>query len=159
MSTDSTHSESVTDGPEPALGHLLYISDAVQPMTHEKLNAIRDVSIRFNTAHGVTGVLFYSAGHFVQLLEGDMGVIHKLFERIASDARHRNVRLLVLRPAKRRIFNDWAMGLLDLSEHSEAHRRDLEELVKLASHADHDTFGTPVEMEILSRFCMLLPAA
>ena len=141
------------------LGHLLYISDASHPMSRAELEAIKDTSVRNNIHKDITGVLFYSAGHFVQLLEGDMGTIHRLFEKIATDARHQNVRLLVLRPAEKRIFDQWEMGLLDLDEQSEAYQKDLVELVRLAQQADDSVFGTPVELEILSRFCMLLPAA
>jgi hypothetical protein len=141
------------------LGHLLYISDASHPMSQEELEAIRDKSIRNNIHLDVTGVLFYSAGHFVQLLEGDMGTIHRLFEQIATDPRHHNVKLLVLRPAEKRIFEQWDMGLLDLDDQSKAYQRDLVELVRLAESADTTSFGTPVELEILSKFCMLLPAA
>jgi len=141
------------------LSHLLYISDAVQPVLPQDLEAIRDVSAKNNVRLDITGVLFYSAGHFVQLLEGDAGDIHRLFEKIAGDRRHRNVRLLVLRPAEQRIFADWSMGLLDLSGNNPQHQRDLEELVLLAKQGDDKTYGTPVELEILSRFCMLLPAA
>lgn len=141
------------------LSHLLYISDAVGQMSGEELESIREVSARNNAEQGITGVLFYSAGHFVQLLEGDAEKIHKLFEKIAQDRRHERVRLLVLRPAEKRVFKDWNMGLLDLNVFDPAHHRDLEELVKLAEDSDDSTFGTPVEMEILSRFCMLLPAA
>ena len=114
--------------------------------------------MRNNARLGITGVLFYSAGHFVQLLEGDMQTIHTMFEKIAADTRHENVNLLTLRPSERRVFAQWEMGLLDLDEHSKAHQRDLVELVRLAESADDSVFGTPIEMEILSKFCMLLPA-
>ena len=141
------------------LGHLIYISDARQPMTRAELEAIRDTSMRNNIHMDITGVLFYSAGHFVQLLEGDTGAIHWLFEKIASDHRHENVRLLVIRPAEKRIFEQWEMGLLDLDHQSKACQRDLVELVRLAESANNQDLGTPVEMEILNRFCMLLPVA
>ncbi len=140
------------------LGHLLYISDAVKPMTTIELGNIQFVSARYNAGKDITGVLFYSAGHFVQLLEGDMTDIHSLFEKIAVDPRHRRVRLLLLRPAQRRIFKDWSMGVLDLDQYTSAERSDLNELVRLAEQGDAQTPGTPVELEILSRFCMLLPS-
>ena len=141
------------------LAHLLYISDAVKPMPLDQLEEIRAVSSRNNAERDITGVLFYSACHFVQLLEGDPEAIHALLEKIATDPRHHNVRLLVLRPAERRIFSEWNMGLLDLDEGCDKDRHDLDELVKLAAQGERDRFGTPVEMEILSRFCMMLPAA
>ena len=97
--------------------------------------------------------------NFVQLLEGDTTAIHALFEKIATDPRHHRVRLLVLRPAEKRVFTRWNMGLLDLAHCDPDRRRDLAELVRLAGMGDDQQFGTPVEMEILSRFCMMLPAA
>lgn len=139
--------------------HLLYISEAVSPMSSIELNQIRETSARNNAEMDITGILFYSAGHFVQLLEGDAEQIHSLFEKIATDPRHHNIKLLVFKPVADRLFGDWNMGLLDLTEQGERERRDLEELVKIASESDDSTFGSPIEMEILSRFCMLLPAA
>lgn len=141
------------------LAHLLYISEAVKPLTREQLEALCEASAANNAEKGITGVLFYSASHFVQLLEGDAETIHALFEKIAVDPRHQRVRLLVLRPAEKRVFSDWNMGLLDLDDRSDRERRDLEELVRLAKQGDDHQFAAPVEMEILSRFCMLLPAA
>lgn len=141
-----------------ALGHLLYISDAVQWISRADLESIREVSVRYNAEHDVTGVLFYSAGHFVQLLEGDPEEVRKLFRMIQRDARHRYLRLLVERPTDHRIFRDWNMGMLNLDQYSDAERRDLSELVRLAGQGETTADGTPVELEILSRFCMLLPA-
>jgi hypothetical protein len=142
-----------------ALGHLLYISDALRPMTREDLDAIRDVSNAFNAKHDITGVLLYSAGHFVQLLEGEPRVVRDLYDKIVLDPRHWRVRLLVERPADRRLFADWDMGVLDLDRHARRHRESLDELIELAGTGATSPDGTPIEMEILSRFCMLLPAA
>ncbi|MEO0477617.1 MAG: BLUF domain-containing protein, partial [Planctomycetota bacterium] len=92
------------------------------------------------------------------LLEQPIDYAHIAFEEVASDPRHQHVKLLVLRPAEQRIFSDWGMGLLDLDGYGEAEHRDLKELIKLAHEGDNNLYGTPVEMAILSRFCMLLPA-
>jgi len=140
-----------------ALGHLLYISDAVQPITRQDLEAIRTVSMRNNAPHRITGVLFYSAGHFVQLLEGEPATLRALFEVIKCDPRHCEVKLLLERPADRRIFTDWSMGLLDLDNYGESERHDLDELVRLASRDEPTDDAVPIELEILSRFCMMLP--
>jgi len=141
-----------------ALGHLLYISDAIETITDENLEAIRKVSTEHNAEHGITGILFYSAGHFVQLLEGDPGKIRRLFDKIVLDRRHTAVKLLIERPAEERIFPDWSMGVLDLRNYSDKERLDLDDLVHLSGYQVHKDDGTPIELEILSRFCMLLPA-
>ncbi|MEM9346763.1 MAG: BLUF domain-containing protein [Planctomycetota bacterium] len=142
-----------------AMGHLLYISDAVQPITEADLESIRISSLRNNMLIDVTGVLFYSSGHFVQLLEGDRDRIHKLYHTIEEDARHCEPRVLVDCMATKRIFSEWSMGLLNLDTYSVEDRAKLDELVALASQGDVNRDETPVEMEILSRFCMLLPVA
>ena len=142
-----------------ALGHLLYISDALRPMTREDLEAIRSVSSLNNARQGITGVLFYSAGHFVQLLEGEPKVIRDLYDKIVKDPRHFHPKLLIERPAEKRLFTDWDMGLLDLNTYDPSHRLLLDKLVQLAGTGVTSPNGTPIELEILSRFCMLLPAA
>jgi hypothetical protein len=140
-----------------SLGHILYISDA---LTSERaaLENIRSVSTHYNARNGITGVLFYSAGQFVQLLEGDPDDIRHLFAKIERDPRHKNVRLLIERPTPKRLFPDWNMGLLNLDQYSDKERKDLNELIALAQSNDAAFGDTPIEMEILSRFCMLLPA-
>ncbi|MEM1208072.1 MAG: BLUF domain-containing protein [Planctomycetota bacterium] len=141
-----------------ALTHLLYVSEAIGPMSTEDLETIHSVSSYNNRKALITGVLFYSAGQFVQLLEGDEADVHRLFETISADPRHRDVRVLLDEPIDRRLFGDWDMGLLDLTRHGSADRAKLDELVRLAGRGLCMDDGTPLEMEILSRFCMLLPA-
>lgn len=140
------------------LGHLLYISDAVGEMGPEQLEAIRTVSRHNNAAEGITGVLFYSAGHFVQLLEGDTAAIHALFEKIATDPRHENVKLLYLRDARERAFCDWSMALLDLDGYSEQDRLDLEDMVHLAGYHVNHPDEEPLDLAVLNKFRALLTA-
>lgn len=142
-----------------AIGHLIYISDAARRMSPQDLEAIRVASANYNANHAITGVLFYSAGHFVQLLEGDPDEVRKLYEKIEQDPRHQHIRLLVERSAGARLFPGWDMGLLDLNQGTASDRRALDELVKLAGTGASRRDGTPIEMDILSRFCMMLPGA
>ncbi|MEM7681797.1 MAG: BLUF domain-containing protein [Planctomycetota bacterium] len=142
-----------------ALSHLLYVSVASETLAREELEDIRQVSEDNNRARHITGVLFYSAGQFVQLLEGEADDVRWLFDKVERDPRHHDVRLLVLHPVERRVFTEWGMGLLDLDHHGADAQRKLERLVEIAGRGEVDEHGTPIEMVILSEFCMLLPAS
>ncbi|WP_051222767.1 BLUF domain-containing protein [Conexibacter woesei] len=58
----------------------------------------------------VTGALMISDGAFVQVLEGDDGVVRELYATISGDPRHQNVTLLDERPIDDRAFGRWAMA-------------------------------------------------
>jgi len=51
-------------------------------------------AIKNNRRLGVTGCLWLDEQYFLQLIEGEPGVLDGLYERIASDPRHDRVRLL-----------------------------------------------------------------
>ncbi len=99
-----------------SLSHLLYVSRSLGMASPEVLIAIQDKAIRNNTSAGITGVLFYSAGNFIQLLEGDSQIVYDLYDRIRRDPRHNEVTLLLYRQAQERIFPSWSMGVFNLDE-------------------------------------------
>ncbi len=53
------------------------------------------------------------ADWFAQVLEGQGADVTTLFRRILFDRRHTNVRLIETRPARERLFPEWAMGYTD----------------------------------------------
>ena len=86
---------------------LLSHSDVVPK---DEIEAILTVSRRNNFQHGITGALLFTAGCFVQMLEGEMGLIETTYERIQLDSRHDNVTILELGPCDQRIFGAWSMA-------------------------------------------------
>ncbi len=50
-----------------------------------------------NPALGITGVLCFSEGIFLQVLEGGRSAVNRLYNRIAADPRHTDVELLATR--------------------------------------------------------------
>ncbi|MEO1235446.1 MAG: BLUF domain-containing protein [Planctomycetota bacterium] len=139
------------------LYQLLYISDATEPMDTDALEEMVERFRRRNRERGVTGVLFYSAGHFIQLLEGKRETIESLFKTIQADPRHRNVRRLLIAPADRRIFEVWDMGLLNLDERSELDQERLVRLVREAERPRGRAGFAPLPLRLLAEFCMMLP--
>lgn len=51
-------------------------------------------SMRRNRANNITGCLWFDDTHFVQLIEGEAARVEILFDRIAKDYRHRNVKVI-----------------------------------------------------------------
>lgn len=74
-----------------ALRQVLYGSSAVSPMTQEEIDVILRQARRRNAETGVTGILFYLEGNFLQLLEGEDPALSDTYERIKADSRHRNI--------------------------------------------------------------------
>ena len=92
------------------LVRLIYCSRAVAGVDHEELAAILKVSRANNHRTGITGVLCFTDGHFIQVLEGGRAAVNQLYNRIVADARHSEVTLLDYAEIGERRFAGWAMG-------------------------------------------------
>lgn len=90
--------------------HIVYMSRAVRPLSDQDLQQLLAQCRHDNALHHVTGVLFYSHGNIAQLIEGDPAILEPLYEKIAQDGRHSNVRQLINRPITRRSFPHWSMA-------------------------------------------------
>lgn len=97
------------------LVRLLYASRAASGVDADALNAILRQSKAHNPALGVTGVLCFSGGIFLQLLEGGREAVNRLYNRIAADPRHVDVALLDYQEIGERRFGGWSMGLVNLA--------------------------------------------
>ncbi|MBS1155012.1 MAG: hypothetical protein H6R07_936 [Proteobacteria bacterium] len=98
------------------LVRLLYASRAAHPLTTETVEAILAQSRAHNPEHGVTGILCYSGDIFMQVLEGGRDAVCELYNTIARDERHLNVRLLSYEEITERRFANWTMGQVNLAK-------------------------------------------
>jgi hypothetical protein len=96
------------------LVRLMYASRAVPAIDQEELLAILKKSKANNPKSGVTGALCFSEGVFLQVLEGGRTAVNKLYNRIASDARHTDVVLLNYEEIEERRFAGWSMGQVNM---------------------------------------------
>lgn len=103
----------------PELLRLVYASAAAAPMARAELEALLAKARSNNARLGVTGMLLYHEGSFIQALEGDPEVVDALYDRIAADPRHRDAMLLIREPAVERLFDDWTMGFYRVGPDSE----------------------------------------
>jgi len=97
------------------LVRLMYASRATDSVNQDELVAILRQSKANNPSIGVTGVLCFSAGIFLQVLEGGRSPVSALYNKIAQDRRHHDVVLLSYEEIGERSFAGWSMGQVNLN--------------------------------------------
>lgn len=97
------------------LVRLMYASRALPEVNQDELIAILRKSKMNNPGLGVTGVLCFSEGIFLQALEGGRSAVNLLYNRIASDKRHTQVELLNYTEISERRFAGWSMGQVNIA--------------------------------------------
>jgi hypothetical protein len=97
------------------LVRLMYASRAVPAVDQEELLSILKKSKSNNAKVGVTGALCFSEGIFIQVLEGGRSAVNVLYNRIAADARHKDVELLAYQEIEERRFAGWSMGQVNMT--------------------------------------------
>ena len=97
---------------------LTYTSWAKAGLTDGDVDSILGQSRVNNPLDGVTGLLVFNGGAFVQLIEGGERAIDDLVERLRHDPRHSEFRIRDRRTIARRSFPDWSMGMLRLASGS-----------------------------------------
>jgi hypothetical protein len=97
------------------LVRLLYASRAVDP-SPESIESILAQARQHNLVTGITGILCYGAGIFLQAIEGGRMQVSDLFGHIQRDARHKDVALLHYEEIFERRFGGWSMGQVNLTK-------------------------------------------
>lgn len=121
---------------ESDLTRVIYVSSGSGLLTEDQLVHILEQSRANNTRDGLTGMLVYSEGSFLQALEGTDPVLTRTLDRIKADDRHHGFILLSQEPVKERAFPDWSMGFA---------RPGQEEL--LALKASNDFFADGAKLQ------------
>lgn len=93
------------------LDRLVYRSVAAMPT--EALTSLAELlgeAQRNNARTGLTGALAVHDGRFLQVVEGDPGLLDQLHRRLERDRRHRDIDVLARGPIERRAFDGWSMA-------------------------------------------------
>lgn len=93
---------------------MIYASATKRLLSPYDLGQILEASRRNNAQLGVSGILLYESGSFLQVLEGDDDVVRSLFAKIARDARHDRISVVRERKIETREFGQWTMGFVSL---------------------------------------------
>lgn len=116
------------------LVRLLYASRAVDTSA-EAIDAILTQSRQSNPLCGITGILCYGGGIFLQAIEGGRMAVSDLYGHIQKDARHKDVVLLHYEEISERRFGGWTMGQVNMS------RINVSILLKYAERPELDPYS------------------
>ncbi len=129
------------------LRRLIYISKATKPINGDDLDNILMASRRNNGMVGVTGLLLYADGMFIQCLEGPESGVGKTLERIAGDDRHEHIETLADENVSERLFPQWEMGF-----HPNLSKMQRANLVDIRVKADQHTGDGKVDAALTKFF-------
>lgn len=96
----------------------LYASRALQAFTVNELDELLSKARQRNHADGLTGLLVFGCGGFVQVVEGELADVDAVYARIAKDPRH-EVLMHTSRPIEQRHFPEWQMGYIRMGAAAE----------------------------------------
>jgi len=94
------------------LATIVYFSHAARIFDDAALMELLAVSRRNNQRDGITGMLLYHDGNFIQALEGPPDSVARTFARIGKDPDHDGIISTGTLPVETRQFADWSMGFL-----------------------------------------------
>ena len=97
------------------LVRLLYASRAVDNSAAAIENILSQSRLH-NPECGITGILCYGGGIFLQAIEGGRMAVSELYGHIQHDARHKDVVLLHYEEIQERRFGGWTMGQVNMSK-------------------------------------------
>ncbi len=97
------------------LVRLLYCSRSVDP-SPAAIESILSQSRQHNPVTGITGILCYGGGIFLQAIEGGRMAVSELYGHIQKDPRHKDVALLHYEEITERRFGGWTMGQVNISK-------------------------------------------
>lgn len=111
-----SHLEGFEKTEDTALIQLVYVSRLTLSgrINTSIFDEVEAHASQYNEQQSITGILCYGNGQFLQCLEGEKAKVLALQQRICSDKRHKQIKVLSLKPVTQRQFSDWRMRLLFL---------------------------------------------
>jgi hypothetical protein len=94
---------------------LVYLSSATISFSDLDLIELLKQSRKNNSKIGLTGMLLFKDGDFLQVLEGEEEKVRALYHRIGRDPRHGRLTVLFQGFSSKRDFPDWSMGYHNLN--------------------------------------------
>ncbi|MEP7329037.1 MAG: BLUF domain-containing protein [Betaproteobacteria bacterium] len=91
---------------------MAYISQPRPDLPASAIPRIVTVARKNNARDGLNGVLVYTGADFAQVIEGPDASAVALWLRVAADARHQEISILVNETTDRPWFTDWRMGYI-----------------------------------------------
>ncbi|HEV7691783.1 MAG TPA: BLUF domain-containing protein [Hyphomonadaceae bacterium] len=124
------------------LHRLVYMSTAVGVLRADELDKVYLRAKASNAAAGITGLLLFYEGTFLQLLEGPAAGISSLVQKLRRDKRHANLIILESSPIEERIFPDCSMQYVPARNLSPGEKQAFSDL-RMAVNARPAMVGSP----------------
>ncbi len=126
---------------------LIYVSQAQETICYRDIDEILKKSRKNNEFYDVSGILIFSDGYFIQLLEAaSADIVRTTLSRIIKDPRHHTVRIIREWNCTERSLKNHTMAFLDQDLQEKSHQF----LQKLFS--DSMSLQYPTKLEFVDFF-------
>jgi len=95
---------------ESDLDSLVYVSSAVRLLSPKEIEYLLRRARERNLEYGITGVLLYIGGNFMQYIEGRRDNLDIIYKIIREDEQHRGIILVSREAVDSRQFGEWSMA-------------------------------------------------
>ena len=107
---------------------ITYVSTADYSLEESEVERLLIESEISNNENNLSGILLFSEGNFLQVLEGKKETILSLYETILNDKRHHSVLKILGKDISQELYNGYQSKFL--SEHSKFKENKLEAYLK-----------------------------
>ena len=135
------------------LYYITYFSSARRKLSEDELHSILKSARKYNITLGITGMLMYYDGSFVQVLEGNEDAVKKTFERINKDDRHYQIMKMKEGLEMKRVFDDWSMAFYSIKNEDFLYQDGFKRLVYQEIFGDEEMdMNNPILVVLKSFF-------
>ncbi len=99
---------------------LIYVSRAEEHVDYTEILDILTHSWKYNHNSYISGMLLYDNRYFMQIIQGPIATIDKLYARISHDQRHTDIKLIGEELLHTRDCSGWGIGFYNQQEVAEA---------------------------------------
>jgi hypothetical protein len=111
------------------------VSTATRALSNDELLHLLDRARIRNSQEGITGVLLYSHGNFIQYLEGPASGLERVYAAIRADPQHHGIIELMREPIQSREFSSWLMAFRNISAFGLANPPEIYSVFEAAGYA------------------------
>lgn len=131
---------------------LLYISAATHEFTEEELQELLALARVKNEEQGVSGMLLFHEGSFIQALEGGKEQVEAIYNRIGKDPRHAETQILFRGEVDHRDFDGWSMGFYRSNQSSAKNLEGFHQFLKSGFRNKDEDLNSSLARKALQAF-------
>jgi hypothetical protein len=111
---EQEHGAASTEGP---VARIVYASQAsIRHSVFHEMERIRASALKHNEPAGIATALLHQSGWFVQWKEGPAPAVQAIMERVSSDMRHFDLRVVHRSRGPRLLTGPWSMAIVQCNE-------------------------------------------